>query len=149
MFAMEHLWRSTGDSACFNYIKRYVDQQVDAQGNIPDFVPTALDNFLPGYAIVFMYEQTHLEKYKIAAKKIRDGFNNYPRTKDGLFWHGDWAIHQAWVDGVFMGQMFLVRYGSVIGDSGYAFNEVVHQVTLIADHCQKENGLLLHGLGRK
>ena len=30
----------------------------------------ALDNFLPGYAILFMYEQTGLEKYKIASKKI-------------------------------------------------------------------------------
>jgi rhamnogalacturonyl hydrolase YesR len=45
MFAMEHLWRATGDSFYLNYIKRYVDQQVDKRGDIPDFVPTALDNF--------------------------------------------------------------------------------------------------------
>jgi rhamnogalacturonyl hydrolase YesR len=145
MFAMEKMWNATHDSLYFNYIKKYVDEQVDESGNIPDFKNDALDNFLPGYAILFMYEQTHLKKYKIAAGKIRHGFDTYPRTSDGLFWHAGWAKHQAWVDGVFMGQIFLARYGKVIGDSAFAFDEVARQITLIAGHCQKENGLLLHG----
>jgi len=147
MFAMEKMWRATGDSVYFNYIKRYVDQQVDEAGNVPGFKNNALDNFLPGYAILFMYEQTRLEKYKIAATHIRNGFNGYPRTSNGLFWHAseDWARNQVWVDGVFMGQIFLVRYGKMIGDSDYAYGEVVKQMTQIINKCQKENGLLLHG----
>jgi rhamnogalacturonyl hydrolase YesR len=145
MFTFEKLWRLTGDVRYLNYIKRYVDQQVDAQGNIPDFVPRALDNFLPGYAILFMYEQTGLERYKVAATKIRDGFRHYPRNSDGGFWHADWAKHQMWVDGVFMGQMFLARYGRTIGDSDYAFAEATRQMKLALDHCLKPNGLLLHG----
>ncbi len=145
MFAMEKMWGATSDSTYFNYIKRYVDHHVDKLGNIPDFSPTALDNFLPGYAIIFMYEHTHLEKYKRAATKIRDGFIKYPRNSDGGFWHATWAKHQMWVDGVFMGQMFLARYGSVIGDSAYAFEEVTNQMKLILKHCIKPNGLLLHG----
>ncbi len=145
MFAMEKMWKSTGDSTYFKYIRKYVDQQVDEQGNIPDFKNDALDNFIPGYCILFMYEQTHLEKYRIAAQKIRHGFDQYPRTSDGLFWHGVWAKNQAWVDGVFMGQIFLARYAMVIGEKEYAFGEVVKQMTLIANHCQKSNGLLLHG----
>jgi rhamnogalacturonyl hydrolase YesR len=145
MFAMEKLWKATADSLYYNYIKRYVDQQVDEQGNIADFESNALDNFLPGYAILFMYEQTRLAKYKIATMKIRAAFDTYPRNENGLFWHGNWAKHQVWVDGLFMGQVFLARYGKVIGDSEYAFNEVVKQITLVAERCQKENGLLLHG----
>jgi rhamnogalacturonyl hydrolase YesR len=42
MFVIEKLWRATGDVRYFNYIKRYVDQQVDNAANIPDFKPTAL-----------------------------------------------------------------------------------------------------------
>jgi rhamnogalacturonyl hydrolase YesR len=145
MFAMEKIWKATGDSLYYNYIRRYVDQQVDEQGNIPDFKSDALDNFLPGYAILFMYEQTHLEKYRIAAMKIRAGFDKYPRNSNGLFWHGVWATNQTWVDGLFMGQIFLARYGKTIGDSEYAFNEVVKQITTVAEVCQKENGLLWHG----
>jgi rhamnogalacturonyl hydrolase YesR len=145
MFAMEKLWKATGDPLYFNYIKKFVDQQVDKEGNIPDFKSDALDNFLPGYAILFMYEQTHLEKYKTAAGKIRAGFDTYPRNSNGLFWHGTWAKNQVWVDGLFMGQIFLARYGKTIGDSAYAFNEVVKQITLVAGVCQKANGLLWHG----
>ena len=36
---------------------------------------------------------------------------------------------------MFMGQIFLARYGRVIGDSEYAFDEGVKQMTLIVDHC--------------
>ncbi len=147
MFAMEKMWHKTGDSLYFNYIKRYVDQQVDEDGNVPDFTNTSLDHFIPGYAILFMYEQTGMEKYKIAATNVRQGFDNYPRAGNGLFLHASepWAKDQVWVDGVFMGQIFLARYGSLVGDSEYAFGEVVNQMTLIIDKCQKENGLLLHG----
>jgi len=144
MFVMEKMWKATGDIRYFNYIKRYVDQQVDDHGNIPDFKPTALDHFLPGYAIIFMYEQTHQEKYKIAAKKIFDGFKEYPRNQDGSFWHSTGAKNQMWVDGVYMGQMFLARYGKIIADSAVAFNEVTRQMKLIVAHCQKPDGLLLH-----
>lgn len=147
MFAMENMWKATGDSTYFNYIKKYVDNQVDDAGNVADFKNEDLDNFLPGYAILFMYEQTKQEKYKIAAKHIRAGFNDYPRAGNGLFMHTarDWGKNQVWVDGLFMGQIFLARYGKTIGDSTKAFDEVVNQMSLIVSKCQKENGLLLHG----
>jgi rhamnogalacturonyl hydrolase YesR len=50
-----------------------------------------------------------------------------------------------WVDGVFMGQMFMARYASVISKSPSDFDEVTRQMKLIINHCQKPNGLLLHG----
>ena len=145
MFAMEKMWLATCDSSYFKYIKKYLDEHIDKNGNIPGFHNDALDNFLPGYACIFMYEQTKDVKYKKAAEIVRNGFNNYPRNNDGSFWHGLWAPHQLWVDGVFMGQMFLSRYGSAIGDSVYAFGEVTKQMKLALKHCQKPNGLLLHG----
>ena len=144
MFAMEKMWRYTGDPAYFNYIKKYVDEHVDGQGNTPRFSSNALDNFLPGYAITFLYEQTRQDNYKTAANRVRSGFINYPRNSDGSFWHGEWAKHQLWVDGVFMGEMFRARYDSALG-GGDAFGEVVKQMKLALQHCQKPNGLLLHG----
>jgi len=145
MFTLEKLWRATHDSAYFNYIRRYVDQQVMEDGSIPDFVPDALDHFIPGYAILFLYEQTGLEKYKKAAQIIRNGFGNYRRNSDGGFWHAHWAEHQMWVDGVFMGQIFLLRYAKTIGDTSYCYNEILKQMTLIVKNCGLPNGLLLHG----
>ena len=146
LFAMEKMWHWTGDSLYFNYLKRYAEQNVDAAGNVPVFRPTALDNFLPGYTLIFMYEATGEEKYRIAAETVRDGFRDYPRTSNGLFWHtmSDWGTDQVWVDGAFMGQVFLARYGKSIGDSEYAFGEVVNQMLRMAEVTRKENGLFLH-----
>jgi rhamnogalacturonyl hydrolase YesR len=144
MFTMEKLWRSTGDRRYFEYIRRYVDQQVDEQGRIPGFIPNALDNFIPGYAILFLYEQTHLEKYKTAAATIRNAFAQYPRNSDGSFWHSEWAKQQMWVDGVFMGEIFAARYGAVFNDAA-CFDQVAQQMKLVLGHCRKPNGLLLHG----
>lgn len=144
MFVMEKMWKATSDTVFFNYVKRYVDQQVDEQGNIPDFKPDALDHFIPGYAILFMYEQTGLEKYKIAAQTVRNGFKAYPRNSDGGFWHSVRMRNQMWVDGVFMGQIFLLRYAKAIGEDSYCYNEVMKQMTVILNNCKKSNGLLLH-----
>jgi len=144
MFTLEKLWRLTGERRYFDYIRRYVDQQVNDQGRIPGFKPDALDNFLPGYAILFLYEQTHQERYGIAARTIHDAFAEYPRNADGSFWHGAWAKHQMWVDGVFMGEMFEARYGAVMPEPA-AFEQVAQQMKLALSHCRKPNGLLLHG----
>jgi unsaturated rhamnogalacturonyl hydrolase len=50
-----------------------------------------------------------------------------------------------WVDGVFMGQMFLIRYGQSIGDRQYCYDEAVKQITVFARHAQKgSSGLYYH-----
>src|SRR5574344_1921485 len=83
MFAMAKLWRQTNDSTYFNYIRRYVDQNVDSEGNVPNFTPSPLDNFRPGYACLLMYEQTGEQRYARAAETSRRGFDTYPRMDDG------------------------------------------------------------------
>jgi len=100
---------------------------------------------MAGSVLVWAYQATGLEKYKLACDSIRKAFDSYPRMTDGGFWHGDWCPNQMWVDGLFMGLMFLTRYGKVIGDSEYCFNETSKQLESINNHCRKGNtGLLLH-----
>jgi rhamnogalacturonyl hydrolase YesR len=144
MWALEKVWRSSGDPKYFAYLKKYVDQHVDASGNLTGFSASALDNFLPGYTILLLFEETKDPRYSAAAGVIRKAFDTYPRNSDGGFWHNTGLKGQMWVDGVFMGQMFLARYAHAVGDSTYAFGEVVKQMTDIVNHCMKANGLLLH-----
>ena len=142
MFAMEKMWRQTGDSLYLNYIRRYVDQNVRADGSIPLFSSRALDNFLPGYACLLMYELTGEERYAKAAEIIRRGFDDYSRNKYGIFYHSK-RIPQLWVDGVFMGQMFLARYAKTMGHpEDYA--EVVKQMRGLVKLCGRPDGLLYH-----
>ena len=147
MFAIEHIWRWTGDERYFNYIRRYVDGHVDADGNVSGFVPDALDHFIPGYACLLMYERTGEEKYAKAAERFRDGLRTYPRTSLDMFIHGE-RMPQVWVDGVFMGQMFLARYASTMGHPE-DFAEVVRQIRGVSALCGREDGLMVHAWAEK
>lgn len=143
--AFELLHEATGDPRYLAYIRRYIDQFVDAQGNFHGDQLTNLDNLMTGAAIVALYEHTHDERYQTAARQFRRAFDTYPRNSDGGFWHGSKATGQMWIDGVFMGQMFLLRYGRAIGDTAYCYDEAVRQITVFAQRGPKgDTGLYYH-----
>ena len=149
---LEKLWAYTGDSRYRDYILKFVDQHVGEDGRLLDFRGDSLDDIMAGTVVVAAYEHTGELKYHRAANRVREVFEDYPRNADGGFWHGRALPHEMWIDGVFMGGMFLSRYGRTIGDADYCFNEVTHQIITLASHCRKGNtGLCLHGYdeGRK
>ena len=141
----EKLWRSTGDPRYFAYIKRFVDQHVSVEGDIRDFTGDSLDDMMAGTTIVAIYEQTREPRYRRAADTIRAAFHDYPRNSDGGFWHARRLPHEMWIDGVFMGLMFLTRYATVIGDHEACFAEAARQIITFAERCRKgDTGLFLH-----
>lgn len=156
LYGFEMLYNATGDKKYFDYIKRYIDSIVDVDGN---FYYTDrktgkraavkfnnLDNMMTGNLVVMLYEQTKEEKYRKAAERIRRALDDYPRNSDGGFWHGASMTGQMWIDGVFMGQMFLTRYGKSIGDSQYCWDEATRQITVFARRALKgDTGLYYHG----
>jgi rhamnogalacturonyl hydrolase YesR len=100
---------------------------------------------MEGNIVVGLYEQTHDKRYRVAATQIRRMFDTYPRNVDGGFWHNKRLSGEMWVDGVFMGEMFLLRYGDSIGDRKYCFDEAVRQITIFAGHAAKgKSGLYYH-----
>ena len=144
LWGMIRLWESTKDKKYFDYVIKYVDIHVKEDGSIPAFKGNSMDDMMTGAVIVWAYKETGLEKYKLACDTIRKAFDSYPRTFTGAFWHGS-GDNQFWVDGVFMGQMFLSKYGKFVGDEEYCFNEGAKQLGLIEHHCRKgDTGLILH-----
>jgi unsaturated rhamnogalacturonyl hydrolase len=138
------LYKYTGDKIYLNYIKNYIDHFVDKDGNYLGDKLTSLDNICAGNIIVELYSFTHDKRYKIAAEKFLHAFDNFPRA-DGEFWHNESAPNM-WAEGVFMGQIFLLRYGKFIGDSDYCYNEAAKQIIVFAKHALKDHsGLYLHG----
>jgi rhamnogalacturonyl hydrolase YesR len=149
MWGMEKVWRATKQQKYFDYIKAFVDKRIDATGKITAFDPGALDHFLLGYTVTMLYEETKDQKYKAGADNHRNPLKPtwtpvYPRTADGGFGHnnGEFA-KQMWVDGAFMGEMFMARYGKTFADTT-AFDEVQKQMNLMVTHLAKPSGLLLH-----
>ncbi len=100
---------------------------------------------MSGNIVVALYEHTRDERYRIAAAQIRKVFDTYPRNADGGFWHAKSMPSEMWIDGVFMGQMFLTRYGASIGDRDYCFDEATRQITIYDCHGRKgDSGLYYH-----
>jgi unsaturated rhamnogalacturonyl hydrolase len=156
--AFERLYKATGDKTYLEYIKKYIDTIIDEKGDfrpvtnfkgitrVPNYC-TNLDGMMAGNTVVMLYEHTKDPRYKIAAEQIRKCFDPYPRNSDGGFWHSNTMHGQMWIDGIFMGQMFLLRYGKSIGDSKYAFNEAITQITAYSKTGQRDKtGLYVHGV---
>ena len=140
------LYEKTGDKRFLDYIMGYCDHHVDEQGDVPAFTGSSLDDIMAGSVLVWAWSKTGALKFKKACDKIRFAFDGYPRNSDGGFWHGRNLRHEMWVDGLFMGLMFLTRYGAFCGDREFCFGETVKQLTVAFDRCEKDgSGLLYHG----
>ncbi|MFG2956716.1 glycoside hydrolase family 105 protein [Streptomyces sp. NPDC048291] len=138
-------YRRTHDARYLTYIKNYVDRFVKSDGSI-DQSFNSLDSMQAGRLLVILHHETGQDRYRKAAKKIRDRLNTYPRTGDGGFWHADNSsrAHQLWADGVYMVNPFLVEYGKEFGDSVYTDDEAAKQLAVYGGHLQVANGLLKH-----
>jgi len=157
LYGFDMLYRATGDQKYFDYAKRYVDQFIDTNGDFRGVVNARgqtqtpafnnLDNMMTGNTVVMLYEYTKDVRYKEAADKIRRALDDYPRNNDGGFWHNTSMNGQMWIDGIFMGQMFLTRYGKSIGDSQYCWDEAAKQLSVYAKRArQGDSGLYLHAV---
>jgi len=157
LYGLEMLYHSTGDKRYFDYTRQYIDQFIDANGTFHGVANTkgqtreiafdSLDNMMTGNTVVMLYEQTKDQRYKKAATTIRRALDDYPRNNDGGFWHARSLKGQMWIDGIFMGQMFLTRYGRSMGDAPYCWDEATKQITVYARRAKRgDSGLYLHGL---
>ncbi|NUQ30354.1 MAG: glycoside hydrolase family 88 protein [Acidobacteriaceae bacterium] len=137
-------YKRTKERKYLDYIQGWVDKHVNDEGVI-DRPITALDYVLPGNLLLILHKETGQKKYKTAADTIRHTFDNYPRTEDGGFWHALSRQHQLWLDGIFMGMPFLVRYGAAYGESKYTFDEAAKQFEIYASHLNDpKSGLMFH-----
>ncbi len=141
----EKLFESTRERRYLDYIVSYADSHTGADGELPAFTGESLDDMMAGTAIVAAYQWTGKERYRRAAERIRRAFDDYPRNSDGAFWHGKKLPNETWIDGVFMGQVFLTRYGAAIGEREACFDEALLQIGLAAKRLEKGgSGLYLH-----
>lgn len=142
---LEKMWRASGERKYFDYMMSWAESAVRPDGSLVYFRGRSMDDMMAGSVLVWAYRETGDEKFRKAAEQIRRSYDDYPRTSDSIFWHGRGTVGQIWVDGVFMGQMFMTRYGKYIGDSRHCFDEAARQLIGMHRHLAKPNGLLLHG----
>lgn len=138
------IYKETGQSAYLQYIKDWVDLHVDSDGNL-DCPINGLNPVEPGYVTLMLYAETEIEKYGLAADKIRNALSTYPRTSDDCFSMDDnpegWA--QLWLDGAYMALPFYAKYGQVMEEPA-CITDAADQLIRYAVHLQDACGLLYH-----
>lgn len=137
------VYKRTGEDRYLDFVRDWADRWIDDYGNV-NVTIESLDFMQAANVFLVLYKEKEEEKYKEAAKQVRNKLKGYPRTKDGGFWHSETLTGQLWADGVFMINPFLVRYGVMFGEEDYVFDEAAKQLHVYGKHLQVENGLLQH-----
>ena len=144
---MDSVWRATGDARYFDYIHKSIEVFVTPDGVIPTYKVDEyqLDNILTGRQLLFLYKQTHDERYFKAATLLYDQLQHQPRNASGGFWHKQRYPNQMWLDGLYMAEPFYAEY-SVLTHNEKNFDDITHQFVLMEQHARDpKSGLLYHG----
>ncbi len=139
------LYEKTGRDDFYHYVLDYCSHHVTEEGEIPEYTGISLDDIMAASVVTWAYYVTGEEKFKKAAEKVRETYETYPRNQDGGFWHSKDRPGEMWVDGLFMGLMFLTRFGKYVGDKETCFQETIDQLKIVFARCRKDQtGLLYH-----
>lgn len=119
----------TGDEAYRGFLYRYMDAHVDEKGNIFHFSPEEynIDNILAGNALFFLWNDSKDPRFINTMAQLRSQLKTHPRTQSGSFWHKLRYPNQIWLDGLYMGQVFYLRYALMFEEEGIA-EDVLRQV---------------------
>jgi unsaturated rhamnogalacturonyl hydrolase len=147
LFGLSKMYDASNDPRYLAYIRRWVDSYVDEQGHLgwQQEQTHNLDYIQPANVILFLYEHTGEDRYKVAANAVREAIDKIPRNAEGGFWHKSMYPNEMWIDGIYMAAPFLMRYGTLLGDKDASWQIAVDQALLAARHCfDRRTGLLYH-----
>jgi unsaturated rhamnogalacturonyl hydrolase len=136
----------TGGQEYFDFCERCIDWFVGEDGSIRSYQPETfnLDDINEGSVLFPLAEKTGKEKYRLAAKKLRQQLEKQPRTSEGHFWHKAIYPDQVWLDGIYMAQPFYALYEREMGRGD--FTDILRQIENVRSRmfCE-EKGLYYHG----
>ncbi len=168
LLGMHRTYQRVLDPRYLRYIEAWLDSLVGSQGNLYTSSShsniralDALDHIMPGRLILDVYDDLPKTNYRTALQTLRNRFSEasntsgaqptwssaYPRTSDDGYYHAESKPGELWLDGAFMGQTFLHRYGQKFGgaDETYADDEGTQQIIIQFDHLKDDvSGLLWH-----
>lgn len=137
-------WQRCKDEKYFQYIKDWVDSIIDEQGEIHEYDAGQLDDIQPGILLYPLYERTGDERYKKALDTLLPIIKEFPRNKEGGFWHKQSCPHQMWLDGLYMGGPIAAEYAKRFDKKEY-LDITIEQILLMKEKTiDKNTGLWYH-----
>ncbi|WP_390410203.1 glycoside hydrolase family 88/105 protein [Lacticaseibacillus jixiensis] len=138
-------YEQTGTLQYRDYVQQTMDCYVNADGSINGYDPAKhnSDFINNGKLLLFLYEQTGAEQYRLAADRLYAQIQTMPRTSAGGFWHKQVYTQQMWLDGLYMVEPFYADY-ILRFKPLEELDDVVRQFELIYLHTKRPDGLLAH-----
>ena len=141
------LYKAEGDPFYRRFVLDYLDNAVQADGNIPSYITKqySIDDINCGKALFFALDETGEEKYRKAIEFHMDRLRRHPRCVCGSFWHKETYPNQVWLDGLYMAQPFYAEYEARF-DKNANLADIVAQFRTVRAHLfNEEKGLNYHG----
>lgn len=144
---MQGIYERTHEKKYVDYMEHIMSLFIQPNGEIARYSLESynIDYVKNGSTLLFLYQETKKEKYKLAASHLREQLKTHPRTKEGGFWHKKVYPHQMWLDGLYMGQPFYAEWSATFNEP-QNFDDIANQFILINKHARDpKTGLLYHG----
>ncbi len=146
MTALLNEAEETGEKKYSDFVERFIDWYVGEDGSMRGYSIDKynLDDVNEGRVLFDLYRMTGKEKYKKAIFLLHEHLEKQPRTNTGNFWHKLIYPDQIWLDGVYMAQVFSVRFQLEFGggDCSDTINQIRNVRRLMFDENKK---LYYHG----
>ena len=137
----------TGEKKYSDFAETFIDYYIGADGSIRGYSIEKfnLDDINEGRVLFDLYRTSGKEKYKSAVMLLREQLEKQPRTVTGSFWHKKIYPHQVWLDGIYMAQVFYVRFQKEFGNG--SIEDTMNQIRNVRKYMfDEDKKLLYHGL---
>ena len=144
MYGLIKAYQATGDKRYLNFVKEWVDYHLDK--GLPEKSVNTTIHFV---SVLELYKETGEQRYRwLCEEMAKFCMCKAKRANEGALEHTVLDIRfesQIWADTLFMGAIFLARWGSFTGDDMY-INEAVRQILLHYKYLlDPQTGLIFHG----
>lgn len=141
---VERVYQITKDERYRNYIKEWVDFNIDENGETPNCFITEFDDIQPGILLFDLYKTTGDKRYKTVLDRFKEQIEKWPTNAKGGVWHKYHNKNQMWLDSMYMMGLVTSMYAKYF-DSPYLFEKVYTQMKLMKENMtNKETGLMYH-----
>ena len=144
LYGIVRAYKVTGDERYLRFVTDWVDRHL-AKGSPAKSINTTA----PLLAVTYLYERTHNTRYRHVCEEFAEWcLQQAPRLPDGTYEHScteNRYPQQVWADTLFMGGLFLAKWGRLTGDARCTA-EATHQFVRHYAYLQDPaTGLIRHG----
>ena len=133
--ALMDLYKKTNDEKYLNFVIKYVDYYIDADGNFVQpggssssgaFAAGELDSICESKILFDLYEYTNKQKYKTAIEFTKQALKAIPRLSNYInYSHKAIYPNQVWLDGMYMYAPFDAAYQGLLPENIDSISEYI------------------------